>query len=71
MMPDFRDKSLVCCECREKFIFPAEAQVAFLERGLPLKPKLCPKCYTAYCKLLRTLRDNHWSESRRQQGGLP
>ncbi|MCP4683946.1 MAG: hypothetical protein GY867_00725 [bacterium] len=57
MQPEFEDRTLICGECRERFVFTSEAQSAYLERGLPLKPRLCPDCYTAYRKLLRVVRD--------------
>ncbi len=57
MQPEFEDRTLICCECRQEFVFTAEAQSAYLERGLPLKPRLCLKCYAAYQNLLWTMRN--------------
>ena len=57
MQPEVMDKTIVCCECREKFVVTAEAQSLYLQRGLPPKPRLCPDCYAAYGKLFRVLRN--------------
>ena len=66
MHPDIEDRTLICGECREEFVFSTEAQLAYLERGLPLKPRLCPDCYTAYRRLLSTVRDFSRTEQHRQ-----
>ncbi len=66
MQPEFEDRALICCECREWFVFTVEAQSAYLERGLPLKPRLCPECYTAYRNLLWTMRNYNRTGQYRQ-----
>ena len=39
----FKDKSKVCIECEEPFVFEAGEQVFYAERGMP-EAKRCPSC---------------------------
>ena len=39
----YRDKELICIECRQCFIFMAQDQAFYAEQGYPL-PKRCPSC---------------------------
>ena len=40
----FRDKVLVCIECKKEFLFSAGSQQFFRERGLHNEPKRCKEC---------------------------
>ena len=53
---DLEDKTLVCKDCGDKFIFTAGEQKFFLEKGLQNLPKRCKIC-TA--KNRDKLRDKH------------
>ena len=41
---DFQDKTLVCRDCSEPFIFTAGEQGFYLEKGLMNQPQRCPNC---------------------------
>lgn len=41
----FRDKVLICSECKQEFVFTSEAQEYFLEKGISDEPKRCKSCY--------------------------
>jgi CxxC-x17-CxxC domain-containing protein len=41
---DLEDKTLICKDCGDKFIFTAGEQKFFLERGLQNMPKRCKIC---------------------------
>ena len=49
----YRDKELVCLECKQPFHFKAKEQAFYAEQGYP-PPKRCPSCraerrkYTIY-----------------------
>lgn len=40
----FEDKTLVCKECRESFLWTAGEQAFFAENGLMNMPARCPDC---------------------------
>jgi CxxC-x17-CxxC domain-containing protein len=40
----FEDKTLVCRDCGEEFIFTAGEQGFYLEKGLLNEPQRCPTC---------------------------
>ncbi|MFH0703031.1 MAG: zinc-ribbon domain containing protein [bacterium] len=39
----FKDKILVCADCREQFIFSTEYQEFYYQKNFPV-PKKCPAC---------------------------
>ena len=41
---DFTDKTLVCRDCSQNFIFTAGEQGFYLEKGLLNEPQRCPDC---------------------------
>lgn len=41
---DFGDKTLVCRDCAETFLFTAGEQEFFREKGLLQEPRRCPQC---------------------------
>ena len=49
----FEPRILVCCECGEEFVFTAEAQEYFVERGYTEDPRRCKACYTQFKKAQR------------------
>jgi CxxC-x17-CxxC domain-containing protein len=40
----FEDKTLVCADCGQEFIFTAGEQGFYLEKGLLNEPRRCPTC---------------------------
>lgn len=40
----FRDKTILCKDCSEEFIFTAGEQGFYLEKGLLNDPQRCPDC---------------------------
>ena len=55
-MDRFQPRVLICCECREEFVFTVAAQQYFAERGYSEDPKRCKSCHTTHKKQQR---DNH------------
>jgi hypothetical protein len=49
----FKPRILICCECKQEFVFTSEAQEYFAERGYTEDPKRCKACYTSYKKAQR------------------
>ncbi len=49
----FKDKILICVECKEEFVFTASAQEYFAEKGYTEDPKRCKSCYTDLKKAKR------------------
>jgi CxxC-x17-CxxC domain-containing protein len=43
----FEDKTLVCRDCGEEFVFTAGEQGFYLEKGLLNEPQRCPACRAA------------------------
>ena len=41
----FKDKILVCIDCKEEFVFTAYAQEYFAGYGVSVDPKYCRACY--------------------------
>ncbi|UCH51226.1 MAG: zinc-ribbon domain-containing protein [Chloroflexota bacterium] len=41
--PVYRDKSIICCDCGNSFVFTSGEQVFFYDRGLS-EPKRCGPC---------------------------
>lgn len=41
----FKDKVLVCVDCKEEFVFTARAQEYFAEFGVSIDPKRCRSCH--------------------------
>ncbi len=50
-------KIIICCDCKQEFVFTVAAQEYFLERGYNEEPKRCKSCHTKYKKLQRS--NNH------------
>jgi hypothetical protein len=44
----FKDKILICVDCKEEFAFTIGAQEYFAERGFTEDPKRCRTCYADY-----------------------
>jgi len=42
----FQDKNLVCKACGQQFIFTANEQEFYLQKGLTYEPKRCKSCRT-------------------------
>ncbi len=40
----FQDKTLICRDCNEEFLFTAGEQGFYLEKGLLNDPQRCPTC---------------------------
>ena len=49
----FKDKILICVDCKEEFAFTIGAQEYFAERGLTEDPKRCRTCYAIYKDLMK------------------
>jgi CxxC-x17-CxxC domain-containing protein len=43
---DFKDKTLVCFDCKNTYVFTADEQQAFHAKGHNHPPKRCPACRT-------------------------
>ena len=43
----FQDKNLTCSDCGNPFVFSAEEQEHFQQRGFTNEPKRCPDCRQA------------------------
>lgn len=43
-MQEFTDKTLVCQDCGEEFVFTAGEQAFYKEKGLEHEPKRCKAC---------------------------
>ena len=41
---DFMDRDLTCIECRKSFLFSADEQQFFKEKGFAHDPKRCKEC---------------------------
>lgn len=65
MQSSFESRVLICCECREEFVFTVAAQQYFAEKGYSDDPKRCKSCHTAQKK---NQREHH---SVHQGGGDP
>jgi N-acetylglutamate synthase-like GNAT family acetyltransferase len=64
MQNGFEPKILICAECKEEFVFTAQAQEYFAERGYTEDPKRCKTCHTEYKKMQRERERNGCSRSR-------
>lgn len=53
MAGGFEPRVLICCECKQEFVFTIAAQEYFAERGYSEDPKRCKSCYTQFKKLQR------------------
>ncbi|NLE26614.1 MAG: zinc-binding protein [Clostridiaceae bacterium] len=40
----YQEKTLVCAECGAEFVFTADEQAFFAEKGFENDPKRCPAC---------------------------
>jgi len=40
----YEDKKLTCVDCGKEFIFSADEQAFFAEKGFANEPKRCPQC---------------------------
>ncbi len=41
---DLEDKTLVCCDCSEEFVFTMDEQEFYIEKGFENEPKRCKPC---------------------------
>jgi len=44
----FQPKTLICCDCKNNFIFSAEQQELFQSRGFGNQPQRCLTCRQMY-----------------------
>jgi hypothetical protein len=51
----FKDKILICVDCKEEFVFTASAQDYFAGKGYTEDPKRCKSCYMELKKSKRRL----------------
>ena len=57
---DLEDKTLVCKDCGNKFIWTAGEQKFFIDKGLQNIPKRCKICTAAYKAQLREKHPAFW-----------
>ena len=43
----YQDKTLTCCECGNEFVFSANEQAFYAEKGFQNEPGRCPACRAA------------------------
>ena len=43
-MPEYKDKTIKCLDCRKEFIFSARDQEFYAEKGFNNEPKRCKDC---------------------------
>ncbi len=55
----FEDKTLICKECGNEFVFTAGEQEFYEEKGLKNEPQRCKECRTAYKMARRAARTYH------------
>ncbi|MBN2226603.1 MAG: zinc-ribbon domain-containing protein [candidate division Zixibacteria bacterium] len=48
MVGGFEPKILICEDCGEEFVFTAQAQEYFADKGYTEEPKRCKHCYMKY-----------------------
>jgi hypothetical protein len=53
MIDGYEPRVLICCECKEEFVFTVAAQEYFAGRGYTEDPRRCKACYTRLKKLQR------------------
>ena len=53
----YDDKTLVCQECHEEFVFTAGEQEFYASRGFENEPKRCPKCRAARKQATRATKE--------------
>ena len=41
---EYRDKTLVCVECNQQFVWTASEQLFYADRGFKNEPKRCKQC---------------------------
>lgn len=44
MEGEFQDETIVCVDCGKEFVFTANEQAFYKEKGLQNKPKRCVEC---------------------------
>lgn len=57
---DLEDRTLICKDCGNKFIWTAGEQKFFLDKGLQNIPKRCKVCTAAYKNQLREKHPAWW-----------
>jgi CxxC-x17-CxxC domain-containing protein len=55
----YEDKTLVCAECNNEFVFSASEQEFYAEKGFENEPKRCPTCRQERKKQRRAQRQMH------------
>ncbi len=61
MNTEFKDKTIVCQDCKEEFVFSAGEQEFFASRGLEQEPKRCKSCRDARKNNFNNRRNNEKS----------
>lgn len=57
---DLEDKTMICKDCGDKFIWTAGEQKFFLDKGLQNLPKRCKPCTAIYKDKLREKHPMFW-----------
>lgn len=60
-MEELKDKKITCVDCKEEFIFTANEQRFYKEKGFSNEPKRCKSCREKK-KQERQKRDNKFKE---------
>jgi hypothetical protein len=64
MIDGYEQRVLICCECKEEFVFTVAAQEYFAERGYTEDPRRCKACYTSLKKLQRDTKKHTGASTR-------
>jgi len=62
----FNDKTLVCKDCGEEFVFSASEQEFYAEKGFTNEPGRCPQCRAARKSQMRSSRDGGSGRGQRE-----
>ena len=60
----YEDKTLVCKECGQEFVFTAGEQEFYAERGFQNEPQRCKACRDARKAAARGPREYFWTRPR-------
>ena len=55
----YEDKTLVCKDCGQEFVFSAGEQEFYAEKGFENEPSRCPDCRKARKEAIRASREMH------------
>ena len=67
----FEPKILICTECGQEFVFTAQAQQYFAERGYSEDPKRCKTCHTQFKKHQRNGTNRSHTDADRSEVHYP